>query len=188
MMDDNAQLADSPAPSPAKGKASSTRKPTTATSAVTAARPAVARRGRGKPGRGRGGGRGKGRGRNKTYDDSRVQAAHERQKDLKELYSEVASAVKPALERLAELNINRMIDNPGAHKEVAEFHVIKQQLQDQLDARIKEVQSVMHQRISLAENEYHIHNEISHQKFQVSCTNHPRYIYIYIYIYMTAFA
>ncbi|KAK8081546.1 hypothetical protein PG996_000327 [Apiospora saccharicola] len=165
-MDDNTQLADSPAPSPAKGKAGSTRKTTTTTSAVTAARAPVAKRGRGKPGRGRGGGRGKGRGRNKTYDDTRVQAAHERQKELKELYSEVASAVKPALERLAELSINCMIDNPSAHKEVAEFHVIKQQLQDQLDARIKSVEAVMHERIKLAEKEYHIHNEISHQKFQ----------------------
>ncbi|KAK7952583.1 uncharacterized protein PG986_008311 [Apiospora aurea] len=164
-MDDNAQLADSPAPSPARGRSGPGRRTTTTASTVTAPKP-VSRRGRGKPGRGRGGGRGKGRGRNKTYDDTRVQAAHERQKELKELYSEVASAVKPALEKLAELNINRMIDNPSAHKEVAEFHVIKQQLQDQLDARIQSVKDAMEQRIKLAEREYAIHNEISHRKFQ----------------------
>ncbi|KAK8048422.1 hypothetical protein PG994_010152 [Apiospora phragmitis] len=153
-MDDNAQLADSPAPSPAKGKAASNKK-TTTTPAVTAAKP-ISRRGRGKPGRGRGGGgRGKGRGRNKTYDDTRVQAAHERQKELKELYSEVASAVKPALEKLAELNIN-----------LAEFHVIKQQLQDQLDARIQSIKDVMQERIKLAQTEFEIHNDISHRKYQ----------------------
>ncbi|KAK8114851.1 hypothetical protein PG999_006920 [Apiospora kogelbergensis] len=164
-MEDPNQQADSPAPSPAKGRAGTNRRNTT-TPAVPAAKP-VSRRGRGKPGRGRGGGgRGKGRGRNKTYDDTRVQAAHERQKDLKEIFSEVACAVKPALERLAELNTNRMIDNPSAHKEVAEYRVIQRQLQDQLDARIQSVQGVKYRRDSLAQTEFEIHNEISHQKFQ----------------------
>lgn len=171
-MEDPNQQADSPAPSPAKGRAGTNRRNTT-TPAVPAAKP-VSRRGRGKPGRGRGGGgRGKGRGRNKTYDDTRVQAAHERQKDLKEIFSEVACAVKPALERLAELNTNRMIDNPSAHKEVAEYRVIQRQLQDQLDARIQSVQGVKYRRDSLAQTEFEIHNEISHQKFQVSRTHHP---------------
>ncbi|KAK8872749.1 hypothetical protein PGQ11_003263 [Apiospora arundinis] len=166
-MEENNQHADSPAPSPARGRAGINRR-TTTTSAVaaTAAKP-VSRRGRGKPGRGRGGGgRGKGRGRNKTYDDTRVQAAHERQKELKELYSEVASAVKPALEKLAEININRMIDNPTAHKEVAEYQAIQRQLEDQLDARIQSVQRVMNERNTLAKNEFDVHNEISHRKFQ----------------------
>lgn len=173
-MEENNQHADSPAPSPAKGKAGTNKRNTT-TPAVAAAKP-VSRRGRGKPGRGRGGGgRGKGRGRNKTYDDTRVQAAHERQKELKDLYSEVASAVKPALEKLAELNINRMIDNPSAHKEVAEYHVVQQQLQDQLDARIRSIQDVMDQRIKLAQTEFDDHNEISHRKFQVSRTKHQVY-------------
>ena len=160
-MDDTAQPADSPAPSPAKGRGFASRR------GVTSGRGGVTKRGRGRGGRGRGGGRGKGRGRHKTYDDARVQAAYERQKELRELFSEVASAVKPALEKVADHNINQMIEDPHAHEDVEEFHIIQRELDDRLAATIASVRGVSEQRLASTNTQFNLHNEISHKKFQV---------------------
>lgn len=135
---------------------------------MTSGRGGVTKRGRGRGGRGRGGGRGKGRGRHKTYDDARVQAAYERQKELRELYSEVASAVKPALEKVADYNINQMIEDPHAHEDVEEFHIIQKQLDDRLAATIASVRGVSEQRRATTNTQFNLHNEISRKKFQVA--------------------
>ncbi|KXJ94309.1 hypothetical protein Micbo1qcDRAFT_193514 [Microdochium bolleyi] len=132
-MDEVPSAAASPAPSPAKGRGSGRGRG----------------RGRGGYGRGtgrktntastathfsRGRGRGRGRGRIKTYSDSRVQAAYDRQRELRDLYSEVAGAVKPALEELAEQTLKSIIEDPACYKEAAEFKVV----QDELNARFAE--------------------------------------------------
>lgn len=165
-MDEFPSAAASPAPSPAKGRTSAMRrgrgrglgkglgrKPNT-TSTATHFR--------------RGGGRGRGRGRNKTYTDSRVQAAYERQRELRELYSEVASAVKPALEELADQNLKLLLENPVHHKEVAEY----EGLQSQLDAHFAEAcrvaETKLKANLGIAKRTFDLNMEFTKQSYIVS--------------------
>lgn len=101
--------------------------------------PAKRGRGRGRGGAGRGGAsaraRGKPavrRGRAKFYDNSRAQAAHERQRDLKNNYASLAAAMKPALEELADRNLDRL-RSFDAEDEVREFAAINSQLKNRFD-------------------------------------------------------
>ncbi|ORY70080.1 uncharacterized protein BCR38DRAFT_99239 [Pseudomassariella vexata] len=146
-MDDQPQAADSPTPSPVRGRGFGRGK-------ILAARGLSKRMAR-KPAPKRGG-RGKGRGRHKTYDDLRVQAAYERQKELRDLYSEVTSAAKPALEKLAEYSINQMIEDPTHHEEVAEFKEVQQQLDERLQRTINDANSVLSKEIAITENQRHL--------------------------------
>ncbi|KAI0389006.1 hypothetical protein F5Y17DRAFT_163934 [Xylariaceae sp. FL0594] len=157
---DGVQAAGSLAPSPAKGKVSVLKKaPGKGVSKKTARKnAAAARKAAGRP-------KGQGRGRNKTYDDARVQAAYDRQKHLRELYSEVATAIKPVLEDLAESSVKTLIENPEAHKEAAEYHI----LQRQLDERLKEVLSSAEEefktRAMIATREYQLNSNVTEKKF-----------------------
>ncbi|KAG6025158.1 hypothetical protein E4U41_001598 [Claviceps citrina] len=112
------------------------------------------RGGRGGRGRGRGGGRGVSsaavskstaatrgrggtrRGRVKNFSDSRVQAAYERQRDLKATYQAVALALKPALQELAERTVDDMLQRPDAYKQADEHWVVIRQLKDKLDDKL----------------------------------------------------
>jgi hypothetical protein len=163
---DSVQTAGSSAPSPAKGKAGVLRKATGKGVSKRTARKnaAAARKAAGRP---------KGRGRNKTYEDQRVQAAYDRQKVLRDLYSEVASVIKPVLEDLADMSVKTLIENPTAHKEVAEYDI----LQRQLDDRLEEVMSSAHQefknRTMIATREYQLNSNVTEKKFHVSLSLIP---------------
>ncbi|CAN8097439.1 unnamed protein product [Discula destructiva] len=111
--------------------------------------PARRGRGRGRGGAGRGGAstraRGKPavgrRGRAKVYDHPRAQAAHERQRDLKTAYATVAAAMKPALEELADRNLDRLRSDLDAHKEVDEYTEITSFLDERLEGRLAELET-----------------------------------------------
>ncbi|CAJ2507015.1 Uu.00g082010.m01.CDS01 [Anthostomella pinea] len=162
-MDDSAQPADSPAPSPAKGKPVAPKKTTGRGISKKTARRAAAANARRGAGRGRGGG--PGRGRNKTYDSHRVQAAYERQKELRELYSEVAGAAKPALEDLADLTVKKLLENPNAHEEVLEYQILQQQLDDQLAAVIRSADQEFNTRTAITTRQYELNTAVSEKKF-----------------------
>ncbi|KAI4596360.1 hypothetical protein KJ359_005489 [Pestalotiopsis sp. 9143b] len=113
----------------------------------------------------RGGNRGRGRGRNKIYTTPRVQAAYERSKDLREIYSDVSSAMKPALERLAEHTLNQMIADPEFHTKVPEYAAIQNELDDRLKTRLEHLESVEKLRIQMADNRFEHDDIVSHEKF-----------------------
>lgn len=64
---------------------------------------------------------------------TRAQAAEERSKELRASFIAVSNAIKPALEELAERNVNLLRDSFDAHEEVAAFKEIRKFLQNRYD-------------------------------------------------------
>ncbi|KAI1268559.1 hypothetical protein F5Y18DRAFT_415265 [Xylariaceae sp. FL1019] len=113
----------------------------------------------------RGGGGPRGRGRNKRFEDPRTQAAHDRQHMLRDLFSEVASAMKPALDHLADLNIKLMTDNPVAHREVHEYEELQRQLDQRRDEAMRRADREFNTRTAVATREYQLHTQVTENKF-----------------------
>ncbi|KAI1330385.1 hypothetical protein F5Y16DRAFT_16217 [Xylariaceae sp. FL0255] len=157
----NPQIAGSPAPSPAKGKVGGPPKKMAGrgiTKKTARKNAAAAKRGGGRPG-------GRGRGRNKTYDDPRVQAAYDRQIYLRDLYAEVASAIKPVLEDLADDTIKQLVDNPNAYQEVPEYDLIQRQLEERRDEVIRQMDREFNIKTTMATREYQLNTKISEKKY-----------------------
>lgn len=143
------------------------------------------RGGRGGRGRGRGGGRGASnaalskstaasrgrggtrRGRVKNFSDSRVQAAYERQRDLKATYQAVAFALKPALQELAERSVEEMLQKPDCYKQANEYQPIIQQLKDKLDNKLRACDRRLECDLNLAEHSFNADKYVAEQEFKV---------------------
>ncbi|KIE00955.1 hypothetical protein MAJ_03289, partial [Metarhizium majus ARSEF 297] len=142
------------------------------------------RGGRGGRGRGRGGGRGASnaalsksttasrgrggtrRGRVKNFSDSRVQAAYERQRDLKATYQAVAFALKPALQELAERSVEEMLQKPDCYKQAKEYQPIIQQLKDKLDNKLHACDRRLECDLNLAEHSFNADKYVAEQEFK----------------------
>ncbi|KAK2593407.1 hypothetical protein QQS21_008895 [Conoideocrella luteorostrata] len=142
------------------------------------------RGGRGGRGRGRGGGRGASnaavskstpasrgrggtrRGRVKNFSDSRVQAAYERQRDLKATYQAVAFALKPALQELAERTVDDMLQKPDSHKQAKEYMPIVEELADRLDNRLRECDRRFDCDMNLAKHSFSAEKYVTEKEFQ----------------------
>ncbi|KAG8165728.1 hypothetical protein KVR01_004280 [Diaporthe batatas] len=94
------------------------------------------------------------RGRQKIYETSRAQAAHERQRDLKNAYATVAAAMKPALEELADRNIDLLKSRFDAHQEVDQYTDITRFLDERLQGRLSELDAKLKLSTSTAEHEW----------------------------------
>lgn len=149
--------AQSPAASPAKGKAAATKK--------SSGRGVTKRKGR-KPAPKKGG-RGKGRGQKKTYEDPRVQAAYERQRELKDLYSTVSAAVKPALEEIADQSVKNLLQDPDSHRDCPEHDEVKQQLDDQYKHVIDTTETEYKTRLMISQRKLDLETERIRKSFQV---------------------
>jgi hypothetical protein len=144
------------------------------------------RGGRGGRGRGRGGGRGGAsnaviakttatrggrggtrRGRAKNFSDSRVQAAYERQRDLKATYQAVAFALKPALQELAERNVDDMLRNPDMYKNTPEYPVVVEQLRDNFNQRMAKHRRRRDVDVKLAEDTLGHETYVINREFEV---------------------
>lgn len=68
------------------------------------------------------------RGRIKQYTDPHVQAAYERQREVKSTYLAIIAHVKPALEELAARSIETLKSDPDAHRKVPEYRAIMDEL------------------------------------------------------------
>ncbi|KAI1375893.1 hypothetical protein F4677DRAFT_104623 [Hypoxylon crocopeplum] len=152
------KAAQSPAASPAKGMPAP-KKP---------AAKGVVKKPAKKPAPKKGGNRGKGRGQKKIYSDPRTQAAYERQRVLKELYTQVSLAIKPALEELADQNIKELTEDMNAHKEVEAYLTIKQQLDDQLDQTIQSADLELKTRIGIAERTLELDSDCTQMSYMNS--------------------
>lgn len=152
-------------------------------------------RGRGGRGRGRGGGRGASnigvtkttatrggrggtrRGRAKNFTDSRVQAAYERQRDLKATYQAVAHALKPALQELAERSVDDLLQNPDKYKDTSEYVSVVEELRSNLDKKLAEHDERLECDLKLAKSTFHAEQYVIEQEFQVrwpyTCTPQP---------------
>lgn len=108
------------------------------------------------------------RGRSKRYTDARVQAAYERQRDLKSNYSLVATALKPILDELAARNIKKMKEDALYHQQVSESY---KPLRDQLDRilanRISEEDRILSTRLAHLKKHKEMFDEITKRSFEV---------------------
>ncbi|KAL7960616.1 hypothetical protein V8C34DRAFT_302923 [Trichoderma compactum] len=152
--------------------------------------PATRGRGRGgrggRAGRGRGGGRGASstnagvtkstytktgrggtrRGRAKSFADSRVQAAYERQRDLKATYQAVAHALKPALQELADRTIEEILQRSDSHRFTSEHLPVLQELQDRLEQKLQLFDRQLEANLQLAEGTYDAEQYVLEQEFK----------------------
>lgn len=76
------------------------------------------------------------RGRFKQFSDDKVQAAYERQRELKAQYAALANAVKPALQDLATRTVRRLTKDGDYYTSVPEFDVVTDHLQDRFTKRL----------------------------------------------------
>lgn len=153
--------------------------------------PATRGRGRGgrggRAGRGRGGGRGAAtlsggitkstytktgrggtrRGRAKSFADSRVQAAYERQRDLKANYQAVAHALKPALQELADRAIEEILARSDSLRFSSEHLPVLQELHDRLEEKLKLFDRQLEANLKLAEGTYDAEQYVLEQEFIV---------------------
>lgn len=150
----------SPAGSPAKGKAGPLV-------LVKAAAKGVAKRTAKKPAPKKGGTRGKGRGQKKAYDEPRAQAAYERQRELRDLYSQVSLAIKPALDEIADRTLKMLIEDPDAHKEVEEYFAVQRQLDEQLELVIERSNLEYQTRVGITRRTFELDNDLSQKKYMV---------------------
>lgn len=139
----------------AGGRGGASNNNTASTSGVT--KSSVARGGRG----------GTRRGRAKNFSDSRVQAAYERQRDLKATYQAVAQALKPALQELAERNIDELLQNPESLKATSEHGPVISQLKDNFAKRTAEHDKRLECDLQVAEHNYNAKQHIIQQEFKV---------------------
>lgn len=117
---------------------------------------------------GRGGRGGTRRGRAKTFPESRVQAAYERQRDLKSLYQSVAAVLKPALQELADRSIEEIMSDPDAYKRASQYVPLVSELDERLRARLDQVSARTDLEQQLAEETYQAEQHIITQTFEVS--------------------
>ncbi|KAI1094519.1 hypothetical protein F5B19DRAFT_37201 [Rostrohypoxylon terebratum] len=103
--------------------------------------------------------RGKGRGHKKTYPDAVTQAAHERQKELQELYYQVANAVKPGLEALADHSLQELAAKEDAFKEVEEYEKLQADLKQLYDHNVKTIEREFDTRIGVAERNFELEKD-----------------------------
>lgn len=128
-----------------------------------AGRGSASARARGKPTTGR-------RGRAKVYETSRAQAAHERQRDLKNSYATLAAAMRPALEELADRNLDLLKSNFDAHKEVDQYSDITNFLDQRLADRITVLDQTNNMNEAFIRHEWEAKNEYTRQSCQVCCS------------------
>ncbi|KAH8123985.1 hypothetical protein FP744_10003212 [Trichoderma asperellum] len=152
--------------------------------------PATRGRGRGgrggRAGRGRGGGRGGAsstsgvskanfnkagrggtrRGRAKSFTDSRVQAAYERQRDLKATYQAVAHALKPALQELADRSIEELLQKSDGHRFAPEHWPVVLELNQRLAKKLDLFNRQLEANLSLAEGTYSAEQYVLKQEFE----------------------
>ena len=107
------------------------------------------------------------RGRQKVYESSRVQAAHERQRELKAAYNQVSTAVRAALEDLAERNLNVLKKDPVAHEKTDEYQQIKAFLDQRLEDRQSELNLQLEQDLATHTHELNVKHQYAEDAFKV---------------------
>ncbi|KAK4177373.1 hypothetical protein QBC36DRAFT_185267 [Triangularia setosa] len=132
-----------------------TSAPTRATTTSSRARGG---RGRGgsRGGRGRGGkssqpkaptGRGR---RQKLYEDSKVQAAHERAQELKQAWGVLVKLVKPAVQEIADRSINELLEDPGVVERVPEYDEAQKFLKQRYEDTLKQNDQILEMSLQMA--------------------------------------
>ena len=108
------------------------------------------------------------RGRQKLYTDVTVQAALERQKELKAAWSTVVNAVAAADQELATRNIDQLLNDPQYHQQAAEHDLVKAQLEQRKQDVIAQHDLRMQADLAIVENNRAVAKEIVESSYHVS--------------------
>lgn len=111
------------------------------------------------------------RGRIKQYNDPLVQAAYERQREVKTAYLSIISHVKPALEELASRNIDKLKKDSAAHKTVPEYRAIKGQLDARLAKVVDNAKEVLETKLDLIKRSHGKYAEFQELQYQVGASS-----------------
>jgi hypothetical protein len=79
------------------------------------------------------------RGRLKQFNDARVQAVYERQRELKAQFNQVAHVLRPALLDLADRETEQLSEDPEYHKQNAYIAALQQTLLDRRNDIIQRI-------------------------------------------------
>jgi hypothetical protein len=112
---------------------------------------------------------GRGR-RQKVYESLKVQAAHERIQELRQAYSSVVRLVKPAVQELADRNINELLEDPTAYKQVPEYEATKNFLRQRRDDTIKQCNDRLQHGLAMVENVWQAQHQKVDQEYTVRIT------------------
>ncbi|KAK4043520.1 hypothetical protein C8A01DRAFT_43644 [Parachaetomium inaequale] len=94
---------------------------------------------------------GRGR-RHKVYENVKVQAAHERIQELKQVYLAVGKLVKPAVQEIADRSLNEVLEDPALYKQVPEYDATKQFLRDRHAETIQQCNDRLQHGLAMAEH------------------------------------
>ncbi|KAM4068094.1 hypothetical protein HRG_009620 [Hirsutella rhossiliensis] len=106
------------------------------------------------------------RGRVKNFTDMRVQAAYDRQRDLKATYQMVANAVKPALEELCIRQVDQLLDNYDPNNQSPDMVRMAAELQQRYDTVIAEHDAALHHKLQGVERRHNAETQIAQQSFE----------------------
>jgi hypothetical protein len=108
------------------------------------------------------------RGRLKQFSDTRIQANYERQRELKAHFASVAAILKPALQDLAERNVDKIIEDPDYHKHKAEYPAIIAALDKKRNDTLRHAETHHNLEVRAANRvlDYELH--VNNQSFEVN--------------------
>lgn len=116
-------------------------------------------------------GAGRGR-RQKVYDFIKAQAVHERMTELKSHFTQLARAMKPALNELADRTLAKLTNDPKSHERVPEAESVHgfldQRLKDTLEAADIELKIRTDNAIKMFE----LNTRLTREECTVSATHH----------------
>lgn len=77
------------------------------------------------------------RGRTKQFDNDKIQASYERQREIKAYYNDLAASIKPALITMAEREIEAIKTDPDYFMRVPEYKAVRDELKRRYDRQIQ---------------------------------------------------
>ena len=86
---------------------------------------------------------------------------------MKATYQAVAHALKPALQELAERNIDEMVQKPDAYRRASEHFPVIQELQTNLSDKLAQFDRRLEADLKLAEGTYNAEQYVLEQEFEV---------------------
>ncbi len=109
---------------------------------------------------------GRGR-RHKVYESVKLQAAHERTQELKQVFSSVVKLVKPAVQEIADRSVNELLENPAIYKQVPEYDECKKFLRQRHAGTVEQCNERLRMGLAMTEHVWKAQQEKVHEEFAV---------------------
>jgi hypothetical protein len=114
-------------------------------------------------------GAGRGR-RQKVYDFLKAQAAHERMAELKSHFTQLARAMKPALNELADRTLAKLTNDHPFHEKVPEAQDVHQFLDQRLADTLTTADIELKMQVDTATKMYEVNTKLAREECTVSHT------------------